>query len=199
MTDGTDSHCDDAVAADGGDPGDPQADGGRRNTAHTVRLELPDEPGQLLSALEPIADAGGNLMSVHHERGDRTPQGRIPVEIDMECHPDRFETILSGLRAANVTVSSADEEQYRDELTVLLVGHLVDTDLSDTLSAIEHCDGVSVGDVALDAPAGTAGQSSARLRLDVAAGSGEDALTTVREVAAAKDLRVVEPLVGGRR
>ncbi len=187
------------VAADGGDAGDPQADGGGRNRTHTVRLELPDEPGQLLAALEPIADVGGNLLSVHHERGDRTPRGRIPVEIDLECHPERFEAILSGLREADVTVSSADEEQYRDELTVVLVGHLVDTDLSDTLSRIEDCGAVSVGDVALDAPEGTDEQSSARLRLDVEAGGGERALAAVRSVAAEKDLRVVEPLVGGGR
>jgi len=188
MSDGTDDFSDDA-----------HPDGGQVTRTHTVRLELPDEPGQLLAALEPIAASGGNLLSVHHERGDRTPQGRIPVEIDLSCHPDRFEEILAGLRDADVTVSAADAEQYREELTMLLVGHLVDTDLSDTLARIEACDAVSVRDVSLDAPDGTDRQSSARLRLGVEADAGERALTAVRDVASEKDLRVVEPLVGGQR
>lgn len=42
-------------------------------SAYTVRLELVDEPGELLRALEPIADNGGNLLSIFHERGSLTP------------------------------------------------------------------------------------------------------------------------------
>jgi hypothetical protein len=34
----------------------PETDGGERPQAHTVRLELVDEPGQLLDALRPIAE-----------------------------------------------------------------------------------------------------------------------------------------------
>ncbi|MFD1525915.1 amino acid-binding protein, partial [Halolamina salina] len=44
-------------------------------TTHTLRLELDDEPGELAAALEPIAEHGGNLLSVFHERGSRTPGG----------------------------------------------------------------------------------------------------------------------------
>jgi ACT domain-containing protein len=40
------------------------------------------------------------------------------------------------------------------------------------------------------------GDASARLRLAVEAGGASDALATVREVAAEKDLHIVEPLVG---
>jgi hypothetical protein len=62
-----------------------ETDGGERTQAHTVRLELVDEPGQLLAALGPIAENGGNLLSIFHERGNITPRGRIPVEVDLEC------------------------------------------------------------------------------------------------------------------
>jgi ACT domain-containing protein len=54
-----------------------ETDGGVR--AYTVRLELVDEPGELLRALEPISANGGNLLSIHHERGNITPRGHIPV------------------------------------------------------------------------------------------------------------------------
>jgi len=46
--------------------------------SYTVRLELVDEPGELLRALEPIADNGGNLLSIFHERGKRHTAGTHP-------------------------------------------------------------------------------------------------------------------------
>jgi ACT domain-containing protein len=101
--------------------------------AYTIRLELVDEPGELLNALEPIADNGGNLLSIFHERGNLTPRGHIPVEVDLEATPSRFEDIVEGLRAAGVNVIQAGAERYGEELTVLLMGGLVETDLSDTV------------------------------------------------------------------
>ena len=165
--------------------------------SYTVRLELQDEPGELLRALEPIADSGGNLLSIFHERGNVTPRGHIPVEVDMEATPERFEGIVEALRDAGVNVIRAGSEQYSEELVVLLVGHLVDTDLSDTLSRIEDCGNASIDDVALSAPDGTDELSSARVRMDTHAGAVEETLDTVRAVADRKGLHVVEPLAEG--
>lgn len=175
---------------------DPAPDGGLRT--HTVRLELSDEPGQLLTALEPIAGNGGNLISVLHERRKLTPRGRVPVEIDLECPPERLEPMLNDLREAGVTVISANETTYDEAVTFLLVGHLIDTDLSDTLGRIEEATAATVDDVSLTAPEGTERASSARIRMGARAGRGEAALATVRAVADEKGLDVIEPLSGGR-
>ena len=163
-------------------------------SAYTVRLELVDEPGELLRALEPIADNGGNLLSIFHERGSLTPRGHIPVEVDLEATPERFETIVSALREAGVNVIQAGAERYGEELSVVLVGDLVETDLSDTLSRLE-CASASVADVALSAPDGTDEPSSARLRLATRAGERDHTLRVVREIADEKELVVIEPLV----
>jgi ACT domain-containing protein len=165
--------------------------------AYTVRLELVDEPGELLRALSPIASNGGNLLSVFHERGNVTPRGHIPVEVDLEATPDRFETVVGALRDAGVNVIQAGTERYSEEATILLMGHLVETDLSDTLSRIEHSGSASVADVSLTAPDGTDQVSSARIRLVAHDNGTERALETVREIAAEKDLRMVEPLAPG--
>ncbi|UWG46850.1 ACT-domain-containing protein, predicted allosteric regulator of homoserine dehydrogenase [Halanaeroarchaeum sp. HSR-CO] len=169
--------------------------GGPRQ-AHTVRLELTDEPGELLRALEPIADRGGNLLSIFHERGSLTPRGRIPVEIDLEATAHQFETIIDALRDQGVNVIQAGTERYAEEVTLLLVGHLIDTDLSDTIERIEENAHVSVIDLSLSGEVGTDHVSTARIRLATEAGRIEDAIGNVRGVAAAKDLRVIEPLVG---
>ncbi|WP_158058132.1 amino acid-binding protein [Halorussus halophilus] len=162
--------------------------------AHTVRLELVDEPGELLRALEPIADNGGNLLSVFHERGSLTPRGHIPVEVDLECPPDRFDAIVTGLRDEGVNVIQAGAERYGEEVTVLLVGPLVETDLSETLSQIEDGADAAVEDLSLSAPDGATEEASARLRLAAEMGRTSDVLAVVNEVAAEKDLHVVEPL-----
>ncbi|MFW6017328.1 MAG: amino acid-binding protein [Halapricum sp.] len=167
-----------------------------RTQSYTVRLELADEPGELLAALEPIADNGGNLLSIFHERGHVSPRGRIPVEVDLEATPERFETIVEALRDAGVNVVQAGQERYSEQLTVVLVGHLVDTDLSDTLSQLRAENG-AVSDLSLSAPEGTDGESSARLRLKTDRGAVEETLAAVRRVAEEKDLRVIEPLAAG--
>jgi len=168
------------------------ADGGL--TTHTLRIELHDEPGELAAALEPIAERGGNLLSVFHERGSLTPAGRIPVEVDLECPASRFDAIVEALRDGGVTVVAADEEYYGEALRVVLTGHLVDTDLSETLQALEDSEVVSVEEFSLVAAEGTHAKSSALVRLGARAGGREAALDRVREVAAANDLLVVEPL-----
>jgi ACT domain-containing protein len=164
--------------------------------SYTVRLELADEPGELLAALQPIAAHGGNLLGVHHERAALTPRGRIPVEIDLECPAGRFDDLVEALRDGGVTVVRAGEDRYTDTVSVILVGHLVETDLSDTLSRVQSNGTIDVTDVALSAPEGTEAVSSARITLATAAGDRSIALESVREVAAEKDLRLLEP-VGG--
>ncbi|PSQ16564.1 amino acid-binding protein [Halobacteriales archaeon QS_8_69_26] len=162
---------------------------------YTVRLELADEPGELLRALEPIAESGGNLLSIFHERGSLTPRGRVPVEVDLECPPAKFDDLVESVREAGVDVVRAGAEEYREVVSVVLVGHLVETDLSDTLERLESCPTASVVDLSLNAPEGRDDVSSARIRLAVEGGAADVALSTVREVAEEKDLRTIEPLV----
>ncbi|MUV90070.1 amino acid-binding protein [Halapricum sp. CBA1109] len=171
---------------------------GEEVRAYTVRLELVDEPGELLRALGPIANNGGNLLSIFHERGNVTPRGHIPVEVDLEATPDRFEDIVDALREAGINVIQAGQERYSEELSVVLIGHLVETDLSDTVSRLREETHGRVTDLSLSAPEGADERSSARIRLATEQGSVASTLSAVRSVADEKDLDVVEPLaVGG--
>ncbi|APX96972.1 amino acid-binding protein [Natronorubrum daqingense] len=190
--------CDTEVTAVSNDPADDEkaeTDGGVR--AYTVRLELVDEPGELLRALAPIADNGGNLLSIHHERGSITPRGHIPVEVDLESPPDRFDGIVEALRDAGVNVIQAGAEHYGEEISVVLVGNIVETDLSDTLSKIESDANAVVRDLSLTAPDGTEAVSSARIRLAIDSGQSDAALSAIRSIGSDKELTVVEPLLGG--
>lgn len=169
--------------------------GSERARAYTVRLELVDEPGELLNALEPIATHGGNLLSIYHERGSLTPRGRIPVEVDVECVPDKFDEIVAALRAAGVTVMEAGEGRYSESITLILVGHLVESDLSDTIMRLDGCPNSTVRDVDLATPADRDEVSSARVRLAVDRAGLDETMQGVRELADEKALHVIEPQV----
>nr|WP_087714697.1 amino acid-binding protein [Natronolimnobius baerhuensis] len=188
-----DAETDGDATADG--DAEAETDGGVRT--YTVRLELVDEPGELLRALSPIADNGGNLLSIHHERGNMTPRGHIPVEVDLECPPDRFEGIVEALRDAGVNIIQAGANRYGEEISVVLVGHLIDTDLSNTLNRIQEDASAAVLDLSLSAPEGTEPVSSARVRLAIDSADIDDTLATIRSIGADKDFTVVEPLPGG--
>lgn len=175
---------------------DVRSDGGEELQTHTIRLELIDEPGQLLNALKPIADNGGNLLSIFHERGNVTPRGRIPVEVDLECPPGQFDRIVEALQENGINVMQAGPEHYGEEATLLLIGHLIETDLSDTLGRIEECANASVQDISIAAGDDESEVSSARLRLATRTGKTRDAIRTVRTIAEEKGFRVVEPQEG---
>lgn len=162
--------------------------------AYTIRLELVDEPGELMRALEPIANNGGNLLSIYHKRGNTTPRGYIPVEIDMEATPERFGVIVENLRGAGVKVVQAGTERYSENITVILSGHLVDTDLSDTLTRIREDSDTSIKALSLSAPDGTQDVSSARLEVATAERKVGETMDVIRRVASKKDLKIIEPV-----
>lgn len=160
---------------------------------YTIRLELTDEPGELLRALKPIADNGGNLLSIFHERGSITPRGHIPVEIDLESTEGRFHEIVTGLRDAGINVVQAGAERYSESITLILTGHLVDTGLSDTLMQIREETNTSITALSLSAPKGTIDVSSARLEISTAMDGVDEAMEVIRRIAEEKDLRIIEP------
>jgi len=160
---------------------------------YTVRLELADRPGELLRALRPISNKGGNLLSIFHERGNITPRGQIPVEVDIEATPAQFTAIVDSLRSAGVNVIEAGSDRYKGEMSIVLVGHLVDTDLSDTLQQIQESGGASITDVALSTPLEQEDISSARLRLSTREGDSDQVIETIQSVADQKDLKLIEP------
>lgn len=164
---------------------------------YTIRLELVDKPGELLRALKPVADNGGNLLSIFHERGNITPRGHIPVEVDVEATSNHFSKIVDALHDAGINVVQAGAERYSESLTIVLSGHLVDTGLSDTLSLIQNQTDASVTDLSLSAPEGTENISSARLRIATASGERQSTMNAIRDIAADKNLQLIEPLETG--
>jgi ACT domain-containing protein len=160
----------------------------------TMTLELSDKPGELLSALEPVADNGGNIVSVTHQRGEVTPRGTLPVEITFEIVEKRLQDVLDSLQEMGIRVAKFGEEKFHESMTVVLVGHIVDSDVTDTIESVE-AEGVKIVDFSLAMPDETEETSSARLVVNATCQEKlEQAVETIDEVCERKDLVKMQPI-----
>lgn len=160
----------------------------------SMTLELKDIPGQLVLALSPISEFHGNIMSVVHQHDEKTPRGTIPVQIRFEIEHRVLDELIERLENSGVRVARVGEERLRSTISVILIGHIVHSDLGDTIDKIDSTGFAEVVDMSLSMPA-VEKTSSAYLVIN-AVGENElgKALDIMREVAHEKDLLMIEPI-----
>ncbi len=152
-------------------------------------MELEDVPGQLIKGLEPIARFGGNIKSIMHQRERKTPLGRLPVMLIFEVR-DRamLKRILGALKEQGVRVTQLGEREGEVRNVVLLIGHIVHTDIRHTIDQLNAIKGVMVSD--LNLAVGSAGRESSA-RMTIAADDKERAnaaISRLRSLADSKKL-----------
>lgn len=161
----------------------------------SMSLELKDIPGQLVLALTPISELQGNIMSVVHHRDERTPRGTIPVQVMFEIDDQEvLNELIERLAESGVGVARVGEERLRASVSVILIGHIVHSDIGDTIDKIDSTGFAEVIDLSLSMP-GIELPSSAYLVIN-AVGEKElkKALDILRSVAHKKELLVIEPI-----
>ena len=160
-----------------------------------IEMELMDVPGQLVKVLEPISRFGGNIQSVVHERERKTPLGRVPVTVIFDVDQRaKFSRILGAIREMGVTITRVGEKEAIVKSDVLMIGHIIDTDIRDTVNRLTALKGVMVSD--LNMAVGGPGEDSVA-RMTIAADDEAHthaALSRFREIAARKKLLVIESL-----
>lgn len=157
-------------------------------------LELKDMPGQLVLALQPISDFEGNIVSVIHHRDKKTPRGMIPVQVTFEIDGAKVSDLIDELKSGGITVARVGEERLRERRAVILIGHIIHSDIRDTIDQIDATGYAEVMDLAMSMP-GIDQRSSARLVIN-AAGKREmeSAVELLRNIAHEKDLLLIEPI-----
>ena len=160
-------------------------------------MELEDVPGQLVRVLEPISRFGGNIQNVVHQRERKTPLGRVPVTVIFDVgERARFNRIIAALRAMGTRITHIGERAGASKSTVLLIGHVLRTDIRGTIDELNSLRGVAVSDLSL-AMGAAREESAARLTI-----VGDDersllsALSRLERIAARKKLLLVKS-VGG--
>lgn len=160
----------------------------------SMDLELKDIPGQLVLALKPVSEYKGNLISVVHHHEKRTPRGKIPVHLVFEIKSDHLDNIISLLEESGISVVSVDEKRYLEHGAVILIGHIVHTDIKDTIDKIDNTGYAEVVDLNLAMPRINR-PSSASLKIDaVSKQHMSAAIELLKSIAKEKDLLVIEPI-----
>lgn len=160
----------------------------------TMDLELKDTPGQLVLALQPISDFEGNIVSVVHHRDKKTPRGMIPVQVAFEIDGDKVSGLINKLKSIGIIVARVGEERLRESRAGVLIGHIIHSDIRDTIDQIDATGYAEVVDLAMSMP-GIDQRSSARLVIN-ATGKREMeyAVELLRNIAREKDLLLIEPI-----
>jgi ACT domain-containing protein len=101
-----------------------------------VEIELPDKPGQLVKVLDSIAKFGGNITSVYHHR-ERKKGDAVPISVGFEIRePKKTSSILSTIKRQGFTIKRAEFERKTFDSTIILIGHVFTTGITDTINQI---------------------------------------------------------------
>jgi len=105
-----------------------------------IEIKLEDSPGALSHVLDIIAKNKGNLFSVSHIR-ERKKEGFVPVVIQFQAAKQDFQAIVADLEKAGIEINEkaiggVEEAGLTQEF--ILIGHVIDTDIKDTIYSI--CD-----------------------------------------------------------
>jgi len=159
-----------------------------------MKLEMKDSPGQLVAALKPISDVGGNIIAVIHQRDPDSTHHTLDVQIVLELPEGRLDKLVMLLKNEGVHIQRIGKERLLYKRTVIMIGHLMHTDLSDTVDQIDSTGFAEVCELSMSMPA-INDRSTSRVTIKaVNRDDMESALAILRRVAQQKSLLLLEPL-----
>lgn len=156
-------------------------------------LRMRDVPGMLVKSLEPIAGHGGNIISVTHSRGDG---GRVRVMVSFKVR-DRLslDMIKRDLEKQRVSVSEVRVEgktyYKKKSMSLIFIGHVIDTDLQDTLDRMNELGFVSVVEVVMSSPKD---KSSVLMEVETDARNHSNFMKQVQDICAEKGFLLIRSL-----
>ena len=152
-------------------------------------LELLDVPGQLVSVLKPISGLGANLVTVIHKRDIKNEKGRIPVQLTIEGERKNLNRVIDKFNELGVSILEMDGVVRKEKVSTILIGHIVDKDIRDTMDRINELDGIYIVgfDIKLDGEA----KSSALINIEKNKKKKQVVFDRINEIAVEKDLLVI--------
>ena len=105
-----------------------------------MELEIPDSPGQLIKVLEPISKYGGNIIDIFHIR-DRMRNNYVPVIFNFDVTDiENLNKIKSAIEELGFKIIRFDSEIGAFKGIVILIGHVFDSDINDTIDEVINID-----------------------------------------------------------
>ncbi|MEN6610257.1 MAG: amino acid-binding protein [Methanoregulaceae archaeon] len=159
-----------------------------------MKLEMKDAPGQLVAVLKPISEVGGNIVAVIHQRDPDQESDILSVQIVLSLPEGKLEDLISLIKKQGGNILRINEQRLLYKQSVILIGHLMHTDLSDTVDRVDKTGFAEVTELSMVMPAVNERSSS---RITIKAVCKEDmerALKILRDVSHEKSLLLIEPL-----
>ncbi len=159
-----------------------------------MKLELKDVPGTLIKVVEPISLHGGNIRSVMHIR---TGEGMIvPVEIAFEVLDESSLNLIKNSleeRKIRVLEIKVEGRTYYEKEThsFMLIGHVIDTDIMDTIDRLNEVGLVLDLDVLMPSPDE---KSSVMMNVDVDKEHSEKLMKVMDDICNEKELLLIKSL-----
>ncbi|MDK2790292.1 MAG: hypothetical protein PWP15_799 [Methanothermococcus sp.] len=152
-------------------------------------LELNDTPGELLKALTPISTLGANIISVIHLR-EKKSNSRVPVKVVIDKVDEKLlNIIIEELEKRDIIVAKVNETRRKINLDVVIVGHVVDTDVRDTIDRINEIGLVIDLDLVMPDPYK---ESSARMKIVIDSDKLNELYKELDKISKEKDLLFIK-------
>ncbi len=104
-----------------------------------LEVKLPDIPGSLIEMIKPISQNGGNIYGILHNH-DKKKNNLIPVNVSFDLKEDLIELSLKKIQKElsekNIEITKISVSSKNKLLTVILTGHVFDTDITDTIKRL---------------------------------------------------------------
>jgi len=104
-----------------------------------LEVKLPDTPGSLIELIKPISNNGGNIYGILHFH-DRKINNLIPVNITFELSEEiqevSIQNIKRELKENNIQIENINYGIEKKLITIILTGHVFDTDVMDTIKRL---------------------------------------------------------------
>ncbi|MHA1794087.1 MAG: ACT domain-containing protein [Promethearchaeota archaeon] len=121
-----------------------------------ITVNAKDQPGELIRILQPLSDNGANIHGIFHDHDHASQQkvGKVPVEIiftlDHSLNNNDRENILNTIKKEliekKIEILSIFMEPVLQKQHVILIGHIFDTDIRDSIKQISTT-GAQVSDL----------------------------------------------------
>ncbi|ACV24151.1 ACT domain-containing protein [Methanocaldococcus fervens] len=158
----------------------------------TIDIELKDKPGELLRVLTPISKHGANIISIIHSREEKRG-GKVPVRIVIDVDDkERLKNLLEDLEKEGAIIKKIDGKDKKVYLDVVVIGHVVDTDVRDTIDRINEIGLVEDLDLIMPHPEK---ESSAMMRIVIDEDKIDELFYLFEELEKEKGLLFVKSII----
>jgi len=155
----------------------------------TIDMELKDVPGELIRVLTPISNIGINIISIIHLREKKT-NGRVPVRLVIsETDEELFKKMIDELEKNDIIITTINKQVRKRDIDIVVIGHVVDTDIRDTIDRLNKHGLVIDLDLSMPDPYK---ESSARMKVVISEENLKDFDNELNKISKEKNLLFIK-------